>query len=429
MLIFGRIQILTQADGLRDKNQPPTGFAQRELDRAMEREIASIWQSDEVSRAKPTPQNEAERGTLVVETVLWEALPNFLRKLNAMTESVLGKSLPLDATPIKFSSWMGGDRDGNPNVTPEVTREVLLKQRAQAAGLFHRDLSQLHSELSIMNCSDELRAVVGDEKEPYRALLIKMIAKMKHTQEWAEQRLYNPHHFYPIDAADVYTDRKEFLDDLMLIYNSLCDTDNFIEADGFLTDVIRNVWAFGLTMVTLDVRQESTRHEEAMDSITRFLGLGSYSQWDENTRLKWLEQQLASPRPLLRPGIWNEHPEAFSPTCVDTLETFAMIAEQHEGSLGAYVISQCTSASDIFSVLVLQKDAGVKKPLRVAPLFETLDDLNGAADTMKKLFSMPSYMGAINGKHEVSTRWKSYASTGSRISSDLSRLLIFFCRS
>lgn len=111
-----RVQgILTQADDLRDKNQPVSGYQQRELDRAMEREISSIWQSDEVSRAKPTPQNEAERGTLVVETVLWEALPDFLRKLNAMTESVLGKSLPLDATPVKFSSWMGGDRDGRCN--------------------------------------------------------------------------------------------------------------------------------------------------------------------------------------------------------------------------------------------------------------------------------------------------------------------------
>lgn len=296
---------------------------------------------------------------------------------------------------------MGGDRDGNPNVTPDVTREVLLKQRAQAAGLFGRDLSRLHSELSIMQCSDELQAVVGNEKEPYRALLVKMIAKMKLTQEWAEQRLYNPNHISQIDAADVYTDRSEFMDELMVMYRSLCDTGNTIEADGFLTDVIRNVSAFGLTMATLDVRQESTRHEEAMDTITRFLGLGSYSQWDEGTRLAWLEQQLASPRPLLRPGVWHEHPEIFSPTCVDTLEIFSMIAEQHEGSLGAYVISQCTSASDIFSVLVLQKDAGVKKPLRVAPLFETLDDLNGAADTMKKLFSLPGYMGAINGKHEV----------------------------
>ena len=156
---------------MRDKESTTT-YAQAELDRSLEREIASLWQSDEVSRMKPTPQNEAERGTLVVETVLWEALPLYLRKLNSTMESTLGKSLPLTSTPIIVSSWMGGDRDGNGFVTPEVTREVCLKQRAQAAGLLRRDLSRLERELSIVECSDELRAIVGeDAREPYRAML------------------------------------------------------------------------------------------------------------------------------------------------------------------------------------------------------------------------------------------------------------------
>ena len=137
----------------------------------MYREISSIWQSDEVSRSKPTPQMEAERGTLVVENVLWEALPSYLRKLSATMESTIGKKLPLDAAPIIFSSWMGGDRDGNPNVTPSVTREVILKQRAQAAGLYARDLKKLERELSIQECSEELRARVGDAPEPYRAMI------------------------------------------------------------------------------------------------------------------------------------------------------------------------------------------------------------------------------------------------------------------
>mmetsp|Transcript_31705 Transcript_31705/g.76969 ORF Transcript_31705/g.76969 Transcript_31705/m.76969 type:complete len:1002 (+) Transcript_31705:197-3202(+) len=411
-----RVQkILTQADQLRSQGGSPSGYAQRELDRAMEREIASIWQSDELSRAKPTVQNEAERGTLVVETVLWEALPDFLRKLNTMTESTLGKSLPLDATPVIFSSWMGGDRDGNPNVTPDVTREVILKQRAQAAGLLSRDLTRLKNELSIMECSEELRAVVGDAHEPYRALLDNMVKKMTDTKKWAEEQLASAHHVSTVDVGDVYTTTDDLMNDLMLIHRSLCDTENAIEADGFLTDVIRNVTAFGLTLVKLDIRQESDRHEEAMDSITRFLGLGSYSQWDEDSKLTWLQQQLASPRPLIRPGTWKENPDFFSPTAVDTLETFEMIAEQHEGSLGAYVISQCTSASDILSVLVLQKDAGVKKPLRVAPLFETLDDLNGAADTMKKLFSLPGYMGEINGKQEVMIGYSDSAKDAGRL--------------
>jgi phosphoenolpyruvate carboxylase len=188
-----------------------------------------------------------------------------------------------------------------------------------------------------------------------------------------------------------------------------------VAADGKLTDVLRNVSAFGLTLIPLDVRQESDRHEEALDAITRFLGKGSYAQWDEKTRISWMTKEISSTRPLLRAGVWHEYPEVFSPTTVDTLETFRMIAEQHEDSLGAYVISQATSASDILAVLLLQRDAGVKKPLRVAPLFETLDDLNGAAATMKSLFSTPVYMGLIEGKQEVMIGYSDSAKDAGRL--------------
>lgn len=167
-------QILTEADALRERQTSPSGYAQSQLDLALQREVASLWQSDEVSRTKPTPQMEAERGTLVAETVLWEALPSYLRKLSATMEASLGKTLPLDAAPVIFSSWMGGDRDGNPNVTPDVTREVCSKQRSQAAALLARDLKRLERELSIKECSGELQALVGDDPEPYRALIFKV---------------------------------------------------------------------------------------------------------------------------------------------------------------------------------------------------------------------------------------------------------------
>lgn len=163
-------QILTKADQYRLMGRT-TPYQQAQLDDALNREIASIWQSDEVSRKKPRPQDEAERGTLVVETVLWEAVPEFFRKLDATMKASLGKGLPLEAAPIKFSSWMGGDRDGNPNVTPDVTREVCLMKRLKAATLFSKDIERLANELSITNCSDEMRAVVGDAREPYRAYL------------------------------------------------------------------------------------------------------------------------------------------------------------------------------------------------------------------------------------------------------------------
>ena len=128
----------------------------------------------------------------MVETVLWEALPAFLRRLNSVTEKTLGKSLPLETSPVIFSSWMGGDRDGNPNVTPDVTREVNLKNRAQAAGLLARDLDRLRKELSIMNCNAEVRAAAGETKEPYREILSRMTEKMIRTKVWARNSSIPP---------------------------------------------------------------------------------------------------------------------------------------------------------------------------------------------------------------------------------------------
>jgi phosphoenolpyruvate carboxylase len=422
-----RIQkILTEADTYRLQGTTP--YHQEQLDHALQREISSIWLSDEVSRVKPTPEVEAEKGTLVVETVIWQALPGFLRKLDATSKEFLGRGLPLDAAPIKFSSWMGGDRDGNPNVSSNTTREVCLRNRSKAATLFAKDLGQLGGELSLTTCNEELRAFVGDARQPYRVLLSPIIKKLRLTAKWAEQELdylhkvnSTAHHTDAIEVDDIYLSKKELMDELMLAHRSLCETGNEVTADGILTDIVRNLASFGLTLIPLDVRQESDRHEEVLDSITRFLGKGSYAQWDEETRLSWMTKEISARRPLLRAGVWNDHPECFSPLAVETLETFRMISEQHEDSLGAYVISQATSASDVLAVLLLQRDAGVKKPLRVVPLFETLDDLDGAAATMKSLFSLPVYMGIIEGKQEVMIGYSDSAKDAGRLAASWSQ--------
>ena len=425
-----RIQeILTESDALRGSS---SAFVQTQLNDAMWREISSLWLSDEVSRSKPTPEDEAERGTLVLETVLWRAVPTFLRKLDATVREFVnpqGLATKTARSPIRFASWMGGDRDGNPNVKPNTTREVCLRNRAKAALLFGQDLATLQSALSITTCNAELRRVVGnDVREPYRAFLRPIMARMQRTKAWAEQELSHLHeeralarHLDPVSIEDIYLSKQKLMDDLMLIHRSLTETGNETEADGILTDIIRNVSAFGLTLIPLDVRQESDRHEEALDAITRFLGLGSYSQWDESTKITWLSSQISSKRPLLRAGVWKDNPDIFSETAVDTLETFQMIADQHEDSLGAYVISQATSASDVLAVLLLQLDAGVRKPLRVAPLFETLSDLNGAAGTMRSLFSNPVYMGHINGKQEIMIGYSDSAKDAGRLSASFAQ--------
>eukprot|EP00567_Pseudictyota_dubia_P002553 CAMPEP_0197465530 /NCGR_PEP_ID=MMETSP1175-20131217/64586_1 /TAXON_ID=1003142 /ORGANISM="Triceratium dubium, Strain CCMP147" /LENGTH=1118 /DNA_ID=CAMNT_0043001547 /DNA_START=80 /DNA_END=3437 /DNA_ORIENTATION=+ len=415
-----RIQeLLNEADFDRDAGLV-TPYRKKDIDDCLQMIISGIWQSDEVARQKPTPIVEAERGVMVIESVLWETLPNFLRKLDATMKDSLGDEygLPLTATPIKIASWMGGDRDGNPNVTPSVTREVCLSNRAKCASLIAADVRVIINKLSITNCSDELRTIVGEDvQEPYRHFLYQVEKKLKRTAAWARDELENVHAGRPggEPAEDIYLKKSDLIDELMLVHRSLCETGNEIIADRMMTNVIRNVSAFGLTLVPLDVRQESDRHEEALDCVTRHLGLGSYAQWDEPTRLSWLQKELSSHRPLLRPGEWDHHTELFTPTAVDTLETFRMIADQHEDSLGAYVISQATSASDVLAVLLLQRDAGVKEPLRVVPLFETLDDLHGAADTMDTLFGLPAYKGSIGGKQEVMIGYSDSAKDAGRL--------------
>lgn len=415
-------ELLTKADTLRDSSK--ISKYQRDLiNTSLEREIALIWQSDEVSREKPTPQNEAKRGTLVIETVLWETVPNFLRKLDATMKYHLGhdKGLPLTATPFKFSSWMGGDRDGNPNVTPNVTREVSYMNRMRAANLLAKNIKEVAGRLSTTYCNDELRQRVGvDEREPYRAFLTPIVEKLELTAEWAKEgveRMQNDASENTIELEDVYLAKKELLDDLLLVHKSLRETGNELCANGYLLDTIRALCAFGLTLVPLDIRQESTRHTEALDAITRYLGVGSYSQWDESTKLNWLHKELTNKRPLINPISWrnNDHDDFFSDTVKDTLEIFQLVSEQHDDSLNAYVISQAKSASDVLAVLLLQLDAGVKDPLRVVPLFETLDDLNNAAPTMETLFDSNVYRGYIHNKHEVMIGYSDSAKDAGRL--------------
>ena len=121
-----------------------------------------------------SPLDEVRGALAVFEQTLWEALPRFVRQI----DRALGEPLPLDAAPLRFGSWIGGDRDGNPNVTPEITRKATWMARWVAADLYAREIEALRAELSMASASDELRAVVGDSAEPYRALLRGVSARL-----------------------------------------------------------------------------------------------------------------------------------------------------------------------------------------------------------------------------------------------------------
>ncbi|RMS00613.1 phosphoenolpyruvate carboxylase, partial [Pseudomonas coronafaciens] len=357
----------------------------------LQRLIAEAWHTEEIRRIRPTPVDEAKWGFAVIEHSLWHAIPNYLRKADHALFSATGTHLPLDAAPIRFASWMGGDRDGNPNVTAAVTREVLLLARWMAADLYLRDVDNLAAELSMQQASTALRASVGDSAEPYRAELKRLRERLRATRNWANASLTASQ---PAPEA-VLHDNQDLLAPLLLCFQSLHECGMGVIADGPLLDCLRRAVTFGLFLVRLDVRQDSTRHCAAMTEITDYLGLGRYEDWDEQARIDFLLRELDNRRPLL--------PSYFKPAA-DTAEVLATcreVAAAPAASLGSYVISMAGSASDVLAVQLLLKESGLQRPMRVVPLFETLADLDNAGPVIETLLGLPGYRSRLHGPQEV----------------------------
>ncbi|PTS85749.1 phosphoenolpyruvate carboxylase [Pseudomonas sp. HMWF032] len=357
----------------------------------LQRLIAEAWHTEEIRRSRPSPVDEAKWGFAVIEHSLWHAIPNVLRKADQVLHSATGLHLPLDAAPIRFASWMGGDRDGNPNVTSAVTREVLLLARWMAADLYLRDVDNLAAELSMQQASPALLARVGESAEPYRSLLKQLRERLRTTRSWAQAAL---HEQIPAPAA-VLQDNRELLEPLTLCYQSLHECGMGVIADGPLLDCLRRAATFGLFLARLDVRQDSSRHAAAMSEITDYLGLGRYAEWDEEARLVFLLKELENRRPLL-PGHFKPSGET-----EEVLATCREVARAPAASLGSYVISMAGAASDVLAVQLLLKEAGLQRPMRVVPLFETLADLDNAGPVISRLLALHGYRARLHGPQEV----------------------------
>lgn len=369
-----------------------SGLTERERDRLQSRLrelIAQIWFGDDFRTERPTPVDEAKWGFAVVEDSLWRAVPEFMRRLDRALFDSCGEHLPLDISPVSFVSWMGGDRDGNPNVTAPITAEVMLLSRWQAADLYLADVVHLVEELSMTPCSDALRQMVGGgAHEPYRVVLRQLRDLLRHTRVAIEAELAGDS---PPDG-EVLERPEQLWTPLYGCYESLVASGMQIIADGALLDLLRRVRCFGVHLVRHDVRQDSARHTQALSELTTWLGLGDYAAWDEEARRAFLLRELASRRPLVPPH-WQP-----SADVQEVLDTCAVVASQPAEALGAYVISMARQASDVLAVHLLLKEAGCSHSLPVAPLFETLDDLSRARDVVAALLQDNWYRGHIQGR-------------------------------
>ncbi len=357
------------------------------------REVMAAWGTEEVRLERPTVLDEVRAGLIVFEQSLWQAVPRYLGEVDRALRAHTGRSLPDGIAPIRFGSWIGGDRDGNPNVTPDVTRRTCLLHRWMAADLYLREVEALRDELSLSDASPDLNERAGTAHEPYRALLRGVRDRLAATRAWADQSLHSAGELSP--SADVLLDAGPFGDVLDACNASLRATGYSALADGRLLDVRRRLAVFGVTLARLDIRQDAARHTEALSAITSALGIGNYESWEETDRVAFLLRELDNARPLVPRDL---RPAA---SVQDTLDTFRLIARLPPDSLGAYIITMASRASDILAVALLQKEAGVRSPLRVVPLFETSRDLEHAGPILDQLLALPWYQQRIEGRQEV----------------------------
>ena len=381
------IEILEQRDLL--KNFPSKLVV---LEKKLFDELTIIWNTDDLKRIKPSPFDEARWGLAIIEDSLWDTIPKVYRRLNSIFVQNMNKGLPKNFNPIEFGSWMGGDRDGNPNVTADVTRKVILLSRWEAAKLYEKALTKIIRSYSMEKCSKKILKSVGKSFEPYRVFLRPLRDKMRITHRSIEQHLVNKK---PLDHNNLLSSREEILKPLRVVRESLEQNQNENLASGELLDLMRRAKCFGINLARLDIRQESSRHSQLISEYVKKKYKKNYLKFSENKKIKFLKKQILSKKNQLNKFQFSnrENKEVWS--------TFKILANEPSECLGAYVISMTNSASDLLSVIFLQKEANIKNKLRIVPLFETLDDLVNAKEIMEKLFSQSWYRKVIKNEQEV----------------------------
>lgn len=409
------------ADEVMELDNPTLTYREREkLREKLLNEVLTLWQTDELRDRKPTVLDEVRNGMYFFHETLFDVLPDVYEEL----ERCLTKSYPDEAwhvpTYLRFGSWIGGDRDGNPSVKADITWRTLHMQRNLVIYKYENIIKALMRQMSfsttIVNVSPELlesirqdaeqlelRTVEAwtNEKEPYRVKLTYMLQKLQNMREDDFK-----------DTNKRYHSVDELVADLSLIDRSLRHHYADYVADTQLKKFIRQVELFGFHLAALDVRQHSKEHENAMTEILAKAGITSdYPSLSEQEKIELLHKLLGDMRPLL-----HETAE-LSEMTKEVLDVYRTIqraqVEFGRNCISSYLISMTQGASDLLEVMVFAKEAGLFRrnkdgsiacTLQAVPLFETIDDLHEAPTIMKTLFELPIYretLQAMGNLHEI----------------------------
>ncbi len=388
-----------------------------DLTARLQGELVSRWQSDQLRIRKPTVLDEAKNGRFYMETTLLQVVPRLYRDLEAALHAVYPEQAWDVPAVLRFGSWIGGDRDGHPHVTPQTTVEAV--RLAQIGAIEHelRQLDAVSQQLSpsVLNAavSDELRAslaadaalfpevaAVVEERnrfELYRQKCSYIYAKLRNTLEWTRriQPVWGPQQ--PAAPADGlwYRGAAELRADIALLRQSLIASGGAALANGLLHDFARIADVFGLHLATLDIRQHSARHTAAIHEILSTAAIHQdYSALAEPERAACLAAILAEPRPVVPARL------SYSDATTETVEVFrtvaALLEQLNPDCITTYIISMTTGPSDVLAVLLLAREAGLytiggASRLNIVPLFETRGDLQHAAAVITALLDNPSY--------------------------------------
>ncbi|AUT04036.1 phosphoenolpyruvate carboxylase [Nostoc sp. CENA543] len=425
------VKLLQQLDSVETRNNNGGGYPWEagEIREKLLEEIRLWWRTDELHQFKPTVLDEVDYALHYFQEVLFDGIPQLYKRF----KYALGKTFPWLEPPstdfCSFGSWVGSDRDGNPSVTPEVTWQTACYQRKMVLERYIKSVKQLIELLSIsMHWSDVLPDLLESleldqsqlsevydalalryRQEPYRLKLSYVLKRLENTCD-RNLALYKGETPTNEDSP-MYRSGAEFLAELRLIQRNLTETGLSCRE---LDNLICQVEIFDFNLTQLDIRQESSRHSDALNEILEYLQIlpQSYNDLTEEQRVQWLTSELQTRRPLISAEL------PFSDKTNDVVKTFRIVRSlQQEFGVNickTYIISMCRQVSDVLEVLLLAKEARLFDPaiavgtIQVVPLFETVEDLQRSRSIMRQLFELPLYRAllaggyaALNGSQEA----------------------------
>jgi phosphoenolpyruvate carboxylase len=387
----------------------------RRIDRQVAELVDLVWQTDELRREKPGPLDEARAVQYYLDDLVADVLPELLDEMDVQLRR-LGVTPDPTHAPVRFGSWVGGDRDGNPNVTADVTLAVLDVQHAHAIRHLVAAVEALSADLStstvVRHVAEELRESIAADaealpgvwrrfgsmnaEEPYRLKCALVREKLVRTGERVATRARH------VPGAD-YAGPEELVADLRVMASSLRANRGASLADGPVNRVVGLVGAIGFHLATLDVREHAEKLHDALGALYARLGVDYPA--DVATRRSLLSAELAGRRPLATPTALVGTPQR------EVLDTFGAIRTAHErfgpGSIESYIVSMTRDAGDVLGAAVLAREVGLVDPdtgtaaIGFVPLLETIDELRRGDELLDTLLSDRTYRGLVDARGGV----------------------------